>query len=198
MTIAIAIGVPDGIALSADTQTTWNKTITTAKQKDTGEEFELESPIVVPVGWSRMAKKLFPLKFGGNQFAVCSAGSASLNSKSMYAIFKSLEATYEGGGDCGGVVEYLVKGVKEQLKLHLGQDKLSTAPLLRNDFIIAGYEGADVSKPFIESHLVFSGEMTIDGEKDSSGHHRMWTNTVGTKGQQIDPPQLTTYWPNPP
>jgi len=180
MTIAIAISVPDGIALAADTQTTWNKTITKAKQKDTGEEFELESPIVVPVGWSRMAKKLFPLKFGENQFAVCSAGAASLNSKSMYAIYKSLEATYEGEGDCPGVVEYLVKGVQEQIKLHLGQDDLSTAPRLTNDFVIAGYEGRDVSKPFIESHLVFSGEITIDGKKNSSGHHRRWTNAEGT------------------
>jgi len=179
MTIAIAIGVPDGIALAADTQTTWTQTITKAKQKDTGEEFELESPIVIPVGSSRMAKKLFPLKFGEHQFAVCSAGSGSLNSKSMYAVFKSLETTYEGKGDCREVVEYLIKGVQEELKLHLGQDDLSTAPTLRSDFIIAGYEGSDVSKPFIESHLVFSGEMTIDGKKDSSGHRRAGTNTEG-------------------
>ncbi len=34
MTIAIAISVPDGIALAADTQTTWNQTITKAKQKN--------------------------------------------------------------------------------------------------------------------------------------------------------------------
>ena len=179
MTIAIAIGVPDGIALAADTQTTWTQTITKAKQKDTGEEVELESPIVVPVGWSRMAKKLFPLKFGWNQFAVCSAGTASMNSKTMYAIFKSLEATYEGEADCREVVEYLVKGVQDQLRLHLGQDDLSTAPTLTSNFIIAGYEGSDVSKPFIESHVVFSGEMTIDGEKDSSGHSRRGTNTEG-------------------
>ena len=180
MTIAIAIGVPDGIALAADTQTTWTQSITKAKQKDTGEEFELESPIVVPVGWSRMAKKLFPLRFGAHQFAVCSAGTASLNSKTMSAVFKSLEATYKGQGDCPEVAEHLVKGVQEEMKTHLGQDDLSKAPRSTNEFIIAGYEGADVSKPFIESHLVFSGELTIDGKTNSSGHHRRHSNAEGT------------------
>ena len=52
MTIAIAIAVPDGIALAADSQTTWQKTIEKAKEKGTGREFELEEPIVQPMGWS--------------------------------------------------------------------------------------------------------------------------------------------------
>src|SRR5262245_29724898 len=41
MTIAIGLAVPDGIALAADTQTTWSKAIETAKDKNTGKEFEL-------------------------------------------------------------------------------------------------------------------------------------------------------------
>jgi hypothetical protein len=50
MSIGIAIAVPDGIALAADTQTTWHQTIIKAKEKGTGKEFELERPIVQPVG----------------------------------------------------------------------------------------------------------------------------------------------------
>jgi len=53
MTIAIAIAVPDGIALAADTQTTWQQTITKAKEKASGNEFELEQPIIQPVGSCR-------------------------------------------------------------------------------------------------------------------------------------------------
>ena len=53
MTIGIAIAVPDGIALAADTQTTWNRTILRAKDKATGQEVELAEPISIPVGWSQ-------------------------------------------------------------------------------------------------------------------------------------------------
>ncbi len=83
MTIAIAVAVPDGIALAADTQITWHKTITTAKEKGTEKEFELHEPIRLPVGWSRMAKKLFSLTFEGASFAICTAGASSLNKKTQ-------------------------------------------------------------------------------------------------------------------
>ena len=59
MSIGIAIAVPDGIALAADTQTTWNNIILRAKDKKTGNEFDLAEPIAVPVGWSLCARKLF-------------------------------------------------------------------------------------------------------------------------------------------
>lgn len=179
MSIAIAIAVPDGIALAADTQTTWNRTITAAKQKGTGEEFELAEPIVVPVGWSRMARKLFPLEFGGSEFAVCTAGASQLNSKTMYAIFKSLERSYQGTADCNEVVRYLVGGVQDELKTHFEVDDLSRAETSVARFIVAGHEDKDVSKPFVESHIVFSGEITTGDGKDSSGHVRDWTNTKG-------------------
>lgn len=170
MTIAIAIAVPDGIALASDTQTTWNKTILKAKQKGTNEEFELAEPIVLPVGWSKMAKKLFTLKFNENNYAICTAGEAILNSKTMYAIFKSLEKSYKGGSDFNEIVEHLVKGIKDQLKLLHKTEDLSKAKQNISQFIIAGYENQDVSKPLIENHIVFSGEITNLGKKNSSGH----------------------------
>ena len=176
MTIAIAIAVPDGVALAADTQTTWTKTILKAKQKGTKEEFELDEPIIVPVGWSKMTRKLFPLKFDENNFAICTAGAAILNSKTMYAIFKSLEKSYQGKSDSNGIVRYLVEGIKDQLKLQYKTDDISKAETNIINFIIVGYEDQDVSKPLIERHLVFSGEITTNGNKDSSGHIRAWKN----------------------
>ncbi len=175
MTVAIAIAVPDGIALAADTQTTWHDTITKAKEKGTGKEFELEQPIQLPVGWSQMAKKLFPLTFNDVYFAVCTSGTASLNQKTMYAIFKSLEHSYSGEIDCNKVTEYLVNGLKDQLKQHHGTEDLSAAPVTGCYFIIAGFEDQDVSKPFLQSHLVFSGKVTIDGSEDSPGHSLRWS-----------------------
>jgi len=56
MSVGIAIAVPDGIALAADTQTTWNRTLLKAKVKATGQEEELVTPINIPVGWSRIAR----------------------------------------------------------------------------------------------------------------------------------------------
>ena len=46
MSIGIAVAVPDGIALAADTQTTWNQVILKAKDKNTGNEFDLANPII--------------------------------------------------------------------------------------------------------------------------------------------------------
>ena len=43
MSVGIAIAVPDGIAMAADTQTTWNQVVTKAKEKSSGKEFELFS-----------------------------------------------------------------------------------------------------------------------------------------------------------
>jgi hypothetical protein len=174
MTIAIGIAVPDGIALAADTQTTWHQTITKAKDKASGKEFELEEPIVQPVGWSRMAQKLFKITFANTDFAVCTAGAASLNRKTMYAIFKSLEHSYSGTADFKGIGEHLVNGLKEELKKHHGVDDVSKAPNLQCYFILAGFEDSDVSKPHLESHIVFSGRLVINKKENTSGHILSW------------------------
>ncbi|MEE9138952.1 MAG: hypothetical protein V3V07_10455 [candidate division NC10 bacterium] len=175
MTIGIGLAVPDGIALAADTQTTWIQTISKAREKGTGKEIELESPINIPVGWSKMARKLFPLKFAGNQFAVATAGMSSLNNRTMYSIFKSLERSYAGEPDCNEVLRHLINGIEAELKLHHQTDDLSKAPHTTVTFVLAGYEGQDVSRPFLENHTVFSGEITVSGAQ-IVGHHRFWTN----------------------
>jgi opacity protein-like surface antigen len=89
MSIGIAIAVPDGIALAADTQTTWNQTILKVKEKQSGKAVELASPIHIPVGWSRMARKLFSVEMNGTIYAIITAGMAHMNSKSMYAVIHS-------------------------------------------------------------------------------------------------------------
>ena len=38
-----------------------------------------------------MAKKLFNLKINDNSYAICVAGTALLNRKTIYSIFKALE-----------------------------------------------------------------------------------------------------------
>lgn len=186
MTIAIAVAVPDGIALAADTQTTWSQVITKAVDKATGNEFELAKPIQQPVGWSRMAKKLFPLEMNGHQYAIATAGAAQLNQKSMYAVFRSAASQYSGDGSCGDVTQYFEDCLKKELAIQHGcpVEELHNRPVTACDFIIAGYEDNDVAKPFLESHLVFSGTVDIDDQKNTSGHWRRWSNTSITPRYQ--------------
>jgi hypothetical protein len=176
MTIGIAVAVPDGIALAADTQTTWHQTITTAKEKNTGNEFELQQPIRLPVGWSRMAKKLFPLTFGEVAFAACTSGASSLNNRTMYAVFKSLEHSYTGEPTCNQVTQHLIDGLQNQLRQQHNTDDLASAPITMCHFIIAGFEKKDVSRPFLQSHIVFSGTVTTEEGENSSGHILSWSS----------------------
>jgi hypothetical protein len=176
MTIAIAIAVPDGIALAADTQTTWYQTINKAKDKATGNEFELAEPIRQPAGWSKMASKLFPTTFGDIKFAICTAGASSLNRKTMYAVFKSLERSFTGDVNYERIANHLIEGLKEELRKHQNVDILSEAPFLACNFILAGFEDNDVSRPVLQSHVVFSGKRTVNGAEDASGHFIWWKN----------------------
>ena len=175
MSICITIAVPDGIALAADSQTTWNQTINSVKEKGTGKTVRLETPIQQPVSWSKMARKLFEIKVGETSYAACVAGTALLNNKTTYSIFKSLEYQHEGEAKFDDLVQHFVVGLKEEMKKQLGVDELKNAnQILTVDFILAGYEEGDVSKPRIESHLVFSGSLMIDGNKNESGHVERW------------------------
>lgn len=177
MSICIAIAVPDGIALAADSQTTWNQTITSVIEKGTGKTVQLEKPIQQPVSWSKMARKLFEIKAGDISYAACVAGTALLNRKTTYSIFKSLEYQYEGEASFDDLVDHFVNGLKKEMKKQLGVDELKKAEqILSVDFILAGYDEQDVSKPRIESHLVFSGSPIIDGSNNESGHIARWKN----------------------
>jgi hypothetical protein len=180
MTIGIAIAVPDGIALAADTQTTWNLTITKAKDKATGNDFELAEPIQMPVGWSRLARKLFSLEMGDKTYALVTAGPSGLNSKSMYSVFRSGATQYGGDGSCGDVSSFFAQYLKSEMAKQYSckEEELSKQPLLVCEYILAGYEEGDVAKPFLESHIVFSGKIVIDGKSDDSGHRLTWTNVT--------------------
>ena len=178
MSICIAVVVPDGIALAADSQTTWNQTITKAKEKGTGKEFELEIPINVPISWSKMTRKLFNLTFGKNNFAACIAGVALLNSKTIYSVFKSLEANYSGNGDFDSVLSFLKDGLLEELKKQLGtEDLASIAQIMVVDFILAGFDSKDISQPRLSSCSVFSGvPKGPDGKPIKGGFLEKWKN----------------------
>lgn len=177
MSICIAIAVPDGIALAADSQTTWNQTITQVKEKGTEKMVDLEQPILIPVSWSKMTRKLFGLELSGYKYAACIAGTALLNSKTIFSIFKSLESNYKDSADYKKIIAYFVEGIKSELKTQLKVDELSKSKdILTVDFILAGYQNNDVSNPIIESHTVFSGTPMINNVPNSSGHIQRWSN----------------------
>ena len=178
MSIGIAIAVPDGIALAADTQTTWNNIILRAKDKKTGNEFELAEPIAVPVGWSQSARKLFSVNLAGKTYAIITAGEANLNHKTMYAIFRSATKKYSGKGTFDDVLQFYVGHLRSELcaTLSVTAEKLSASPLKICEFVLAGYEEDDVAKPVVESHIVFSGTLIIDVKPNTSGHFKKWSN----------------------
>ena len=169
MSIGIAIAVPDGIALAADSQTTWNQAINRVKEKISGREVELAEPINVPVGWSRMARKLFSIDMNGTPYAVITAGMAHMNTKSMYAVIHSGTRTYTDSGSINKVGPFIVNHLKNELSKHLSckTDQLDKQPVNVCEIILATYEDKDVAKPVIESHLVFSGTLQINGKNDS-------------------------------
>ena len=176
MSICVSVAVPDGIALAADSQTTWSRTITQAKAK-TGEMVELLEPIQLPIGWSRMARKLFKLQFADSTYAVCTAGVASVNQKTIFSVLKSAESTYSGDGRYEEVVNHVRNALWAELKEEFETDQLHRAPVKIVTLILAGFLGLDVSKPILETHSVFSGAATIDGKVDSSGYTRRWNNS---------------------
>ncbi|HAK00309.1 MAG TPA: hypothetical protein DCM62_09805 [Bacteroidales bacterium] len=180
MSICIAIAVPDGIALAADSQTTWNQTIKQAQQLGTNQMFELAQPINIPVGWSRMARKLFNVKANENNYAICIAGSAFLNHKTISSIFKTLEKSYQGDGTFDNVTRHFINGLKNELRRQLNTENLATAQTILNvEFIISGYVEYEVSKPRIESWVVFSGSaQLVDGQQLNNGEFKKWTNIV--------------------
>ena len=178
MSIGIAIAVPDGIALAADTQTTWNKVILKVKEKRSGIEVELAEPLTIPVGWSRMARKLFSVDMKGRTYAVITAGMAHMNSKSMYAVIHSAAHTYHGSGEIDNVSKFVRDHLKNELaaQLSCALEKLAAQPINVCEIILATYEDNDVAKPVIESHLVFSKTIDINGKRNDSGHFLKWSN----------------------
>jgi len=127
-----------------------------------------------------MARKLFNLKINNSSYGVCIAGTALLNHKTIYSIFKGLEKTYQGDNSYESIVRHLIDGLKAELKKQLNIENLATAQTILNvEFILCGYIDQDVSKPRIESWLVFSGALKLDDSKQlNTGEFCKWTNIV--------------------
>ena len=179
MTIAVALAVPDGIAIAADTQTTWNQSIYRVREKTTGRDVELATPIFLPIGWSRLARKLFSLKLGDRTFGVAIAGTALLNNRTIFSIFKSLEQSYKGPGEYDAVIQFLSDGLKEQLRKQLAVGDLAQASqIVEVSFILTGYEDQDISRPILRSLSVYSGRPPIPNETKFPGDRLIWQNSA--------------------
>jgi hypothetical protein len=178
MSICIAIAVPDGIALSVDSQTTWMNTITQVKEKGTAKAIELEQPIIMPISWSKMARKMFSINFSGNTYAFCVAGVALLNQKTMLSIFTRLGMIYSGDGSFDDVINFVKDGLKDELKTHLNLTDLKSSVLFLNiEFIMCSHIDNDISKPRIESWLIHSGTINAaNGILLDKCEYRKWTN----------------------
>jgi len=138
----------------------------------------LAEPIAVPIGWAQRARKLFSVVLGGRTYAIITAGEANLNQKTMYAIFSSATKKYSGNGDYDDVVKFFIAQLKNELRATFSATPatLSSFPVKVCEFIVAGFEDDDVAKPGVESHLVFSGQLIVDGKPNASGHIKKWSN----------------------
>jgi hypothetical protein len=182
MSIGIAIAVPDGITLAADTLAGWSRTITQVQVKGIAGPVELEKPIIQPAGWSPGAKKLFPFEYGQHKGAILTAGIASIGGRTARAVFKKLEQVCPATDNCQDVLDFLVKGLKAELLEACQVDELSKAPVSVLEFVFVSFENKDITKPFVSSNLVFSGTMSIDGAANSSGYHLRWRNIPNRYG----------------
>lgn len=165
MPICIAIAVPEGIVVSTDSQITWFQNIERAIQKDSKEQFELDTPIISPVSSSRMSHEPFSVTAAGNHFAICLAGAAFINQKHTRLLFKTLEKDYQGNGNYEHVLRYYIEGIKAHLKEQFAVRNLSDASQTINvDFIMCGYDNGDIFKPRIESWCIFSGKIRLEND----------------------------------
>jgi hypothetical protein len=183
MTIGIVIVVPDGIALAADTQTGWNRTITHVQVKGVAGSVELERPIIQPAGWSPGAKKLFPFRYGEHEGAILTAGMSTIGMRTARAVFKKLERECPATDNCQEVVDYLVEGLKAELAaVHKVDDLSKASRVTRIEFVFMTFEDKDITRPFVASGLVFSGTMSIEGSPNNSGYHLRWKNLPNRYG----------------
>ncbi|MBL7766573.1 MAG: hypothetical protein JNJ58_10790 [Chitinophagaceae bacterium] len=180
MSICIAIAVPDGIAIAADSQTTWNKSITQVLQKDTNQMVDLAQPIQLPISWSRMARKLFQIRLNDIPYAICTAGIALINHKTIYSLCKALEKKYTGDGTYEHAVRYILDGMKAELRKQFKLDNLADAHAsMVLELVISGFDEQDVSKPHIESWMIFSGKANVGtGTLLDTGEYRKWSNVI--------------------
>jgi hypothetical protein len=182
MSVGIAIVVPDGIALAADTKAGWSRTITHVQVKGVAGPVELEKPIIQPAGWSPGAKKLFPFRYGDYEGAILTAGMATIGLRTARAVFKKLEQECPATSNCQEVVDFLANRLKAEMAEVYKVDDLSKAPLSLLEFVFMSFEDRDITRPFVTSNLVFSGTLSIEGAANTSGYHLRWKNLPNRYG----------------
>jgi hypothetical protein len=166
MTLVLALVVPDGIALVADTWTTRSHTVRHATDKSTGLDVELREPVEVALGGSHLSQKLFGARFAGRSYAIGVAGTHVVNHKTVHAIIQSLELHHVGSGAFEAVRDAIVSALHVEMRHALGVDDLATAPQLHVDLLLACFADGDLTKPILCNQLVFSG--TLAGPNGTS------------------------------
>jgi hypothetical protein len=155
MSIGIAIAVPEGIILSADSLVVLDQIVTHARDKQSKKDVELEKPIRIPIGYSKKVRKIFPLRIGNTLYAVCVSGSTVINGRNVSEIIKSSEKEVEEEQGFAGIADYLVNTITSEFRKESKEDDLSKAKANVVSFILAGFKNNDSAKPIIESHIVF-------------------------------------------
>lgn len=172
MTIGIAVVVPDGIALAADSLNTWMTAISKCQTKQYGEA-ELAKPIVVASGSASGARKLFPFSYGKNgqgKGAVLISGEATLGQHSVKSIFKNLELSdaIRKTTDCDKVFSLIVAGLKDSLRQAFAEGRpLKEGPSRSMAFAFCSFRDGVIIKPFLRAATVFSGVRRAAGQPDN-------------------------------
>lgn len=96
----------------------------------------------------------------------------------MYAVFRSAAHRYQGDGSVDDATSFLIDYLKGELAHHLSCPvaELAKQATSISEFILACCEDEDVARPALESHLVFSGTLSINGTANNSGHVLKWSN----------------------
>lgn len=176
MSICVAVSVPDGIALAADTRTAWFSSLDSVKGRG-HNHILLDHPVQIPLGWTSLGRKLFNVKFSDTIFGICTSGNALIGKKTIYTIIKSLERVYNGPSDFDHVRDYIIEALKQEFIKYFGTDNLKECNYIDVDLIITGFDDADVSKPRIESYTIFSGIYRLpELRHNDTGIHQTFTN----------------------
>lgn len=170
MSIGIAVAVPEGIALASDTLNVLDRLVTNIKEKKSKRNVEIENPIRFPIGFSKKVKKIIKMEINGSLYGVCTSGTVMINNKNIFALFKELERKCSGKKDFNEIAGALVAGIKAEFKEQYNVTDLSKAPPEVLNFILAGFKNNDITKPIIESHMVFCGKYPHQAVMNDSGH----------------------------
>ncbi|OPY67603.1 MAG: hypothetical protein A4E57_02195 [Syntrophorhabdaceae bacterium PtaU1.Bin034] len=147
MPIAVAVAVPEGVALAVDTYMSANEAIGPLEGPDrfrpAGIPFAVDQP--------GDQKRMFPVRMANSTFVLAFANSAELNDTSLYMVLKSLESKYTGNNIYETVLDYLIEGIKTELKNRAADRRGDGRPVrFEIEFILAGWR-EDGSRPIAKA-----------------------------------------------